>query len=63
MARKIYLVNPRGDHPSYFNAEVMAEARLSPEHILQGIERFARERGSRLKTLRDVVAAVERRGD
>ena len=42
--------------------EVIAEAHLSPEHILQGIERFVREREKRLRALRDAVEAVERRG-
>jgi len=44
-------------------AEVMAEAHLSPEHILKGIERFARERESRMKALRAAVEAAERHAD
>ena len=40
--------------------EVIAEARLSPEHILAGIERFAKERGARLKALRAAVDAADR---
>jgi transketolase len=35
--------------------EVVAEAHLSPEHLLAGIERFAKERTQRLKRLRDAV--------
>jgi transketolase len=42
--------------------EVIAEARLSPEHILAGIERFVRERDKRIGTLREAVAAAERHG-
>ena len=41
--------------------EVIAEARLSPEHILQGIERFVRERDSRMKQLREAVELAEQR--
>ena len=40
--------------------EVVEEAHLSPEHLLQGIERFARERGKRLGRLRALVDAAER---
>jgi transketolase len=40
--------------------EVVAEGHLSPEHLLAGIERFARERPERLRRLRDAVAAAER---
>jgi transketolase len=40
--------------------EVVAEARLSPEHILEGIERFAREREQRIGRLRELVDAAER---
>ncbi len=42
--------------------EVMAEAHLSPDHILEGIERFVRDRDLRLKAMRDACDAVERRG-
>jgi len=42
--------------------EVIAEAHLSPQHILAGIERFARERERRVRALRSAVEAVERRG-
>jgi transketolase len=38
--------------------EVIAESRLSPEHILAGIERFAKERDARLKALRAAVDAA-----
>ena len=41
--------------------EVIAEAHLSPEHILAGIERFAGERDKRVKALRDVVDAISAR--
>jgi len=40
--------------------EVVAEGHLSPDHLLAGIERFARERPERLRRLRDAVAAAER---
>jgi transketolase len=40
--------------------EVIAEAKLSPEHILAGIERFAKERPGRIKALRQAVDAAER---
>ena len=43
--------------------EVIAEAQLSPEHILRGIERFARERPARLEALRAAVAAAEAHTD
>ncbi len=39
--------------------EVIAEAHLSPGHILAGIERFAKDRGKRVQALRDVVGAIE----
>jgi transketolase len=35
--------------------EVIAEAHLSPQHLLAGIERFAKERGARLARVRDAV--------
>ena len=41
--------------------EVMDEAHLSPRHILAGIERFVRERESRIKAMRDAVDSVARR--
>ena len=41
--------------------EVIDEAHLSPRHILGGIERFVRERGARLRALREAVDAAERR--
>ncbi len=41
--------------------EVMDEAHLSPDHILAGIERFVRERGARLREMREAVEATERR--
>jgi len=40
--------------------EVIAEAHLSPEHILNGIERFARERDKRIGAMRALLEAVER---
>ena len=40
--------------------EVIEEAHLSPDHILKGIERFARDRDARLKRLREAVEAAER---
>jgi transketolase len=38
--------------------EVIAEAHLSPAHLLAGIERFARERKDRLARIRDAVNAA-----
>lgn len=38
--------------------EVIAEAHLSEDHLLAGIERFVAERDDRLKRLRDAVAAA-----
>ncbi|HMC82930.1 MAG TPA: transketolase, partial [Candidatus Polarisedimenticolia bacterium] len=40
--------------------EVIEEARLSPEHLLKGIERFARERARRVAAVREVLEAMER---
>ncbi len=40
--------------------EVVDEAHLSPKHVLEGIERFVRERDQRLRTLRSAVDAAER---
>jgi len=40
--------------------EVLAEAHLSPDHLLEGIERFARERATRLSRLRQALEAAER---
>ena len=40
--------------------EVMEEAHLSSEHILCGIERFVRDRESRLTQLRSAVEAAAR---
>jgi transketolase len=40
--------------------EVVDEAHLSPKHILDGIERFVREREKRLGALRSAVEAAER---
>jgi transketolase len=40
--------------------EVVAEGHLSPDHLLAGIERFARERPERLRRLREAVTAAER---
>jgi transketolase len=41
--------------------EVVDEAHLAPKHILEGIERFVRERDVRMKRLREAVSAAERR--
>jgi len=41
--------------------EVMAEAHLAPEHILAGIERFARERDERVRRLQAIVEGVAAR--
>jgi transketolase len=38
--------------------EVIAEAHLSPQHLLAGIERFAKDRPQRLKRIRDAVDAA-----
>jgi transketolase len=40
--------------------EVIAESRLSTEHILEGIERFASQRASRMTALREAIDAAER---
>ena len=40
--------------------EVIAEAHLAPQHLLAGIERFARERPQRLARIRDAVDAALR---
>jgi transketolase len=40
--------------------EVIAEAHLSPEHLLAGIERFAKDRPARLARLKEIVAAADR---
>ncbi|HVR89175.1 MAG TPA: transketolase [Candidatus Limnocylindria bacterium] len=40
--------------------EVIAEAHLSPAHLLAGIERFTRERALRLGRMRDAIDAAER---
>jgi transketolase len=42
--------------------EVMDEAHLTPPHLLAGIERFVRERASRLRRVRDALDAAESRG-
>ena len=42
--------------------EVIDEAHLGPEHILEGIERYVRDRELRLRRLHDLVDAVERGG-
>ena len=41
--------------------EVMDEAHLSKQHILDGIERFVRDRTQRLRRLHDLVDAADRR--
>ncbi len=38
--------------------EVIAEAHLSPRHILEGIERFAGDRAERVAALRGVVETL-----
>ena len=40
--------------------EVIAEAHLSPTHLFDGIERFARERAARLARLRELVDSADR---
>ncbi|HEX6128938.1 MAG TPA: 1-deoxy-D-xylulose-5-phosphate synthase N-terminal domain-containing protein, partial [Candidatus Limnocylindria bacterium] len=40
--------------------EVIDEAHLGPEHVLEGIDRYVRDRDSRLQRLRELVASVER---
>jgi transketolase len=40
--------------------EVIDEAHLSPKHVLEGIERFVRDRESRLSRLRDAVESAAR---
>lgn len=40
--------------------EVIDEAHLSPKHLLDGIERFVRDRDSRMKRLRDAAEAAAR---
>jgi transketolase len=40
--------------------EVIDEAHLGPDHILEAVERYVRDRGARLRRLRDLVASVER---
>jgi transketolase len=42
--------------------EVIDEAHLGPGHILEGIERYVRDRELRLRRLHDLVDAVERDG-
>jgi len=38
--------------------EVIEEAHLSPEHILEGIGRFAADRNKRLERLRRIIGEV-----
>jgi transketolase len=40
--------------------EVIEEAHLDPRHILAGIERFVRDRGARLRRLREAVDSIEK---
>ncbi|HET6379917.1 MAG TPA: 1-deoxy-D-xylulose-5-phosphate synthase N-terminal domain-containing protein [candidate division Zixibacteria bacterium] len=40
--------------------EVIDEAHLGPDHILEAIERYVRDRETRLRRLRELVASVER---
>jgi transketolase len=42
--------------------EVMDEAHLTPPYLLAGIERFVRERESRLRRVRKALEAAESRG-
>jgi transketolase len=42
--------------------EVMDEAHLTPPYLLAGIERFVRERESRLRRVREALEAAESRG-
>ena len=42
--------------------EVMDEAHLTPPHLLAGIERFVRERESRLRRVREALESAEERG-
>ena len=39
--------------------EVLAEAHLSPQDILKGIDRFVRDRGQRLARSRDLLRSLE----
>jgi transketolase len=41
--------------------EVMDEAHLTTPYIVEGIERFVRDRESRLRRLRELVSAADRR--
>jgi transketolase len=41
--------------------EVIEEAHLSPEHILEGIRRFAADRARRLERLRGIVRGIDGR--
>jgi transketolase len=43
--------------------EVLDEAHLGPEHIFEGIRRYAADRERRLARLREVVDGVAARGD
>ena len=49
-----------GSGPARSWDEVMEEAQLSQDHILRGIERFARERDARIRTLREAVEAADK---
>ncbi|HET7701741.1 MAG TPA: transketolase [Candidatus Limnocylindria bacterium] len=40
--------------------EVIAEAHLDPEHLLEGITRFAHDRAARLRRLRETIELAER---
>jgi transketolase len=42
--------------------EVIEEAHLDSGHILEGIERFVRDRDARLRSLKDALEAAERHG-
>ncbi len=41
--------------------EVIEEAHLSPDYIVEGIERFVRERDERIERLREMVEAAASR--
>ena len=43
--------------------EVMDEAHLGPNHIVEAIERFASEREERVKRLHDLFHAIKARGE
>jgi len=42
--------------------EVIDEAHLTPAHLLEGIDRFVRDRGSRLRRIRELLEGAEAAG-